>query len=74
MKITAAICVAVSLWSVVNVYLDGAGAAILAKQHASEAYADKTGNRRAGSGSGSPERSGGSGGQEPRLRPGLAGD
>jgi hypothetical protein len=41
MRITAAICVAVSLWSAVNVYLDGAGAAILAKQHASEAYTDK---------------------------------
>jgi hypothetical protein len=41
MKATAAICVAVSLWSAVNVYLDGAGAAILAKQHASEAYTDK---------------------------------
>lgn len=41
MKITAAICVAVSLWSAINVYLDGAGAAILARQHASEAYTDK---------------------------------
>ena len=41
MRITAAICVAVSLWSATNVYLDGSGAAILAKQHASEAYADE---------------------------------
>jgi hypothetical protein len=41
MRITAAICVAVSLWAAVNVYLDGAGAAILAKHAASEAYADK---------------------------------
>ena len=41
MRITAVICVTVSLWSAVNVYLDGAGAAILAKHHASETYADK---------------------------------
>ena len=38
MKITAAICVAVSLWSAVNVYMDGAGRAFLAKQHSQEAY------------------------------------
>jgi hypothetical protein len=41
MKATAAICVAVSLWSAVNVYLDGAGAALLAKQHSAAAYTDK---------------------------------
>lgn len=39
MKLTAAVCVAVSLWSAVNVYMDGAGRAILAKQHGQEAYA-----------------------------------
>jgi hypothetical protein len=39
MKITAAVCVAVSLWSAVNVYMDGAGQAILAKQHGQDAYA-----------------------------------
>jgi hypothetical protein len=39
MKITAAVCVAVSLWSAVNVYMDGAGRAILAKQHGQDAYA-----------------------------------
>jgi hypothetical protein len=38
MKITAAVCVAVSLWSAVNVYMDGAGQAILAKQHVQMAY------------------------------------
>ena len=38
MKITAALCVAVSLWSAVNVYLDGAGSAFLAKQQGAEAY------------------------------------
>ena len=38
MKITAAVCVAVSLWSAVNVYLDGAGSAFLAKQQGAEAY------------------------------------
>lgn len=41
MKITAAICVAVSLWSAVNVYLDGAGSAFLAKQQDAEAYANQ---------------------------------
>lgn len=39
MKLTAAVCVAVSLWSAVNVYMDGAGRAILAKQHGQDAYA-----------------------------------
>jgi hypothetical protein len=39
MKITAAVCVAVSLWSAVNVYMDGAGNAFLAKQHGQDAYA-----------------------------------
>jgi hypothetical protein len=38
MKITAAVCVAVSLWSAVNVYLDGAGSAFLAKSQGAEAY------------------------------------
>jgi hypothetical protein len=38
MKLTAAVCVAVSLWSAVNVYMDGAGKAFLAKQHGQEAY------------------------------------
>lgn len=42
MKITAAICVAVSLWSAVNVYMDGAGKAFLAKQHGQEAYEMQT--------------------------------
>ncbi len=37
-KITAAICVAVSLWSAINVYLDGAGRDLLAKQHGATAY------------------------------------
>jgi hypothetical protein len=41
MKITAAACVAVSLWSAVNVYLDGAGSAFLAKQQGAEAYASQ---------------------------------
>ena len=41
MKITAAVCVAVSLWSAVNVYLDGAGSAFLAKQQGAEAYASQ---------------------------------
>ena len=41
MKLTAAICVAVSLWSAASVYLDGAGSALLAKQHGAESYADK---------------------------------
>jgi hypothetical protein len=39
MKITAAVCVAVSLWSAVNVYMDGAGKAFLTKQHSQDAYA-----------------------------------
>jgi hypothetical protein len=39
MKVTAAVCVAVSLWSAVNVYMDGAGRAIMAKQHGQDAYA-----------------------------------
>lgn len=38
MKVTAAVCVAVSLWSAVNVYMDGAGKALLAKQHGQAAY------------------------------------
>ncbi len=38
MKVTAAVCVAVSLWSAVNVYMDGAGRAFMAKQHSQEAY------------------------------------
>jgi hypothetical protein len=38
MKITAAVCVTVSLWSAVNVYLDGAGSAFLAKSQGAEAY------------------------------------
>jgi hypothetical protein len=42
LKITAVIFNAVSLWSATNVYLDGAGAALLAKQHGVESYADKT--------------------------------
>jgi hypothetical protein len=41
MKVTAAVCVAVSLWSAVNVYLDGAGNAFLAKQQGAEAYASQ---------------------------------
>lgn len=41
MKITAAVCVAVSLWSAVNVYLDGAGSAFLAKSQGAEAYASQ---------------------------------
>jgi len=41
MKMTAAVCVAVSLWSAVNVYLDGAGSAFLAKQQGAEAYASQ---------------------------------
>ena len=41
MKVTAAICVAVSLWSAVNVYMDGAGQALLAREHTAESYADK---------------------------------
>ena len=40
MKATAAICVAVSLWSAVNVYLDGAGRDLLAKQHGQSVYAE----------------------------------
>lgn len=40
MKATAAICVAVSLWSAVNVYLDGAGRDLLARQHRQSVYAD----------------------------------
>lgn len=41
LKLTAAICVAVSLWSAVNVYMDGAGAALLAREHGAQSYVDK---------------------------------
>ena len=41
LKLTAAVCVAVSLWSAVNVYCDRAGQALLAREHGAEAYADK---------------------------------
>lgn len=41
MKLTAAVCVAVSLWSAVNVYMDGAGQALLAREHGAESYAEK---------------------------------
>ena len=40
MRATAAICVAVSLWSAVNVYLDGAGRELLVKQHGAMVYAE----------------------------------
>jgi hypothetical protein len=40
MRITAAICVAVSIWSAVNVYLDGAGRELLAAEHGQATYAD----------------------------------
>lgn len=40
MRATAAICIAVSLWSASNVYLDGAGRDLLAKQHAAIIYAE----------------------------------
>ena len=40
MRATAAICVAVSLWSAVNVYLDGAGRDLLVKQHGALVYAE----------------------------------
>ena len=40
MRATAAICVAVSLWSAVNVYLDGAGRDLLVKQHGAMVYAE----------------------------------
>lgn len=41
MRITAAICVAVSLWSAVNVYFDAAGGDLLAKQHGATVYAER---------------------------------
>lgn len=41
MKIITGVCVAVSLWSAVNVYLDGAGSALLTKQQGANAYADQ---------------------------------
>ena len=41
MRITAAICVAVSLWSAANVYFDAAGGDLLAKQHGATVYAER---------------------------------
>ena len=41
MKITAAVCVAVSLWSAVNVYMDGASQALLVREQGQSVYADK---------------------------------
>jgi hypothetical protein len=40
MRITAAFCVLVSLWSATNVYLDAAGCELLAKEHGATIYAD----------------------------------
>jgi hypothetical protein len=41
MKITSAICVAVSLWCAVNYYADHYGRDMLTKQHEQQAYGDK---------------------------------
>jgi hypothetical protein len=41
MKITSAICVAVSLWCAVNYYADYHGRDLLTKQHEQQAYGDK---------------------------------
>ena len=41
MRITAAICVAVSLWSAMSVYFDAAGSDLLAKQHGATVYAER---------------------------------
>ena len=41
MKVTAAVCVAVSLWCAVNYYADHAGQALLAREHGQTVYADK---------------------------------
>jgi hypothetical protein len=40
MRLTAAICVVASLWAATNVYLDGAGRELLAKEHGATVYAD----------------------------------